>query len=341
MRNRSRRLAGAIALSVAFVVVMPFEAIATPPLGFGAAVKARVGQTKIGAVQALEGKIDRKLELVRVYGLWNEVFPDSYARWLTDPTSTQTAPGTAGGRTLIYSIKAKRTDGTRILWSDIANAAFGSPLHDQMVLWAQRIKAFGQPIYLSFNHEPESAENKPSGGSAEYIAAWKRFQAVFASQNVTNVTWTWIATAFGFSAKRRQIATRYYPGDAYVDVIAVDGYNWYECRPEAKLEWKSAQEVFQDFRTWTALHPSKPVIVTEYGSVEDQGDATRKARWIADASAWFKAWDQLTAVLYWSSNATKKYPDCVFFADTSQASTAAFREMGLDPAYRPDFQTIS
>jgi hypothetical protein len=326
-------------IAVSLVLAVAATAWATPPLGFGAAVKARAGQTKIQAVQSLEGKIDRKLELVRVYGVWNDPFPDEYVRWLTDAASGQTAPGTPGGRTLIYSIKAKRTDGTRIPWADIANAPFGSALYDQIVSWARRIKTFGQPMYLSFNHEPESAENSPNGTPAEYIAAWKRVRTIFQNQGVTNVTWTWIATAFGFTAKRNQVAARYYPGDAYVDVIGVDGYNWYRCRPNAQLEWKSAQAVFQEFRAWAAQHPSVPVIVTEFGSVEDPADAARKARWISEASSWFKAWDQLTAAVYWSSNATKKFPDCVFFADTSPESTAAYRGMGLDPAYRPDFQT--
>jgi hypothetical protein len=304
---------------------------------FGAAVKPRSGQTKIGAVQALENKIGRKLRLVRVYDLWNSDFPDSYTSWLTTPAGyDQSQPATQGGRTLVLSIKAKTTGGTVIPWSTIASAQPGSAVYTQMETWAERIKAFGQPIYLSFNHEPEAAANRANGTGADYVAAWNALRDVFDAHGVTNVTWTWIATAYGFTTTR---ARAYYPlgaggADSAVDVIGVDGYNWSTCRPDAPLAWKSASAVFANFRTWvTQNHPTKNVIVTEFGSVEDPADPMRKASWISDAAAWFKGWDQVVGALYWSSHAAQKYPDCQFFADTSANSTAAFKAMGADPAY--------
>jgi hypothetical protein len=304
---------------------------------FGAAVKPRSGQTKIGAVQSLENEIGRKLRLVRVYDLWNSDFPDSYTSWLTTPPMYDpTKPATQGGRTLVLSIKATMIGGTVVPWSTIASAQPGSAVYAQMETWAERIKAFGQPIYLSFNHEPEAASSKPNGGAADYVAAWNALRAVFAAHGVTNVTWTWIATAYGFTTGK---AKPYYPlgsggADTAVDVIAVDGYNWFTCRPDARLAWKPASLVFANFRSWvTQTHPSKPVIVTEFGSVEDPADANRKANWISDAAAWFKAWDRVVGAMYWSSNAAKKYPDCLFFVDTSTSSTSAFAAMGADPAY--------
>ena len=336
MRPRPTRWLAALA-AAAFVcsmaVSMP-EASATPPLMFGAAVKAHAKLGPIGSVQNLEKKIGRKLRLIRVYDVWNAPFPDSYTSWLTDPTSTQTGPGTPGGRTLVLSIKAVRSDGTRIPWSSIGSASPGSTLYAQIVGWANAIEAFGQPLYLSFNHEPEAATNNPNGTATDYIAAWRNIHAIFDAQGVSNVTWTWIGTAFGFTAKANLKATRYYPGDDVVDVIGADGYNWYTCRPEAQLAWKTAAQIFGGFRTWVSTnHPTKPVIVTEFGSVEDPADATRKAGWITDAAAWFKGWNQVSGAMYWSSHAATKYPNCVFYADTSANSTTAFAQMGADPDY--------
>ena len=334
--NRRRAaVAASIGLAAAVWLALVPPAGAGSLMKFGAAVKPRSGQSKIGAVKSLETKIGRKLRVVRVYDLWNSAFPDDYTAWLTTPsTYDQSKPATQGGRTLILSIKAKKLDGTVIPWSAIATAGPRSELYADMESWAERIKAFGQPIYLTLNHEPEAAANKPNGSAADYVAAWQSFRSVFAAHGVTNVTWTWIATAYGFTTGR---APAYYPtapGDTAVDVIAADGYNWSDCRPDARLAWKSASSVFGNFRAWVAAnHPAKPVIITEFGSVEDPDDPDRKAGWITDAGEWFKAWDQVVGALYWSSTATWKYPNCVFFADTSTASTNAFAAMGADPAY--------
>jgi len=325
-------------LLAALVSVAPFStADAGTLMKFGAAVKPRSGQTKIRAVQSLENEIGRKLRVVRVYDLWDSDFPDTYTSWLTTPsTYDPSKPATQGGRTLILSIKAKRTDGTVVPWSSIASAKPGSALYQQMESWAERIKSLGQPIYLSFNHEPEAAANTNNGSAGDYVAAWNAFRAVFAAHGVTNVTWTWIATAYGFTTGK---VKAYYPlaadgADTAVDVIAVDGYNWSDCRPDAPLAWKSASSIFGSFKSWaTQNHPGKPVIITEFGSVEDPADPNRKASWISDAAAWFKAWPQVVGALYWSSTATSKYPNCVFYVDTSSASTRAFATMGADPAY--------
>ncbi len=326
-----------LSLTLLLVAIAAAQSSAGTLMKFGAAVKPRSGQTKIGAVQSLETKIGRKLRVVRVYDLWNSDFPDSYTSWLTTPAGYDpTQPGTQGGRTLALSIKAKTTGGTVIPWSSIASAQPGSALYAQMETWAERIKAFGQPIYLTFHHEPEAAASRNNGTGADYVAAWNAFRAIFTAHGVTNVTWTWIATAYGFTTTR---ARAYYPlasggADTAVDVVAVDGYNWSTCRPDAPLGWKPASTVFANFRTWVSQnHPSKPVIVTEFGSVEDPADPMRKATWISDAAAWFKGWGQVVGALYWSSNAAKKYPDCQFFVDTSANSTAAFKTMGADPAY--------
>jgi len=335
------RIALAVCAALVLSLFAPSTAWAGSLMTFGAAVKPRSGQTKIKAVQALETEIGRKLHVVRVYDLWNSPFPDSYTSWLTTPAGFDvTKPGTQGGRTLVLSIKATKLDGTKVPWSSIASAQPGSAVHDQIVSWANEIKSFGQPIYLSFNHEPEAAASSTLGTPADYIGAWNRIRQVFAAQGVTNATWIWIGTAFGFTSNRNFKATRYYPlapdgSDTAVDVIGVDGYNWYTCRPDAQLAWKSASSVFGGFYTWvTTNHPTKPVIITEFGSVEDPADPNRKASWISDAAAWFKSWNQVVGALYWSSHAAAKYPNCVFYVDTSTTSANAFAAMGADPSYR-------
>lgn len=84
-----------------------------------------------------------------------------------------------------------------------------------------------------------------------------------------------------------------YPGDAYVDYVALDGYNWaYQPDDAGNVtpEWKSFREVFDDAYAEVSAVTSKPMLIAEFACAEDDTfDGSRKAAWIADAFAQLKA----------------------------------------------------
>src|SRR5215211_6953201 len=94
---------------------------ARKPLLFGAYAIPRNGQSATSAVTALESSIGRQLGAVRVYDLWDTAFPDSATRAWRD-----------GGRTVVLSVKAKRTNGATVTWRSIADAAPGSTVYGEI-----------------------------------------------------------------------------------------------------------------------------------------------------------------------------------------------------------------
>ena len=116
-------------------------------------------------------------------------------------------------------------------WATVANAKPGTSLHADIVRWAKTVKSRGYPIQLAFGHEPEAAIRRDLGTPSEYKAAWRNVVTIFRQQGVTNVKWTFQATAWGFRAKSTadNYAPRYYPGDDLVEVIGGDAYNWHTC----------------------------------------------------------------------------------------------------------------
>ena len=187
---------------------------------FGAFPGPRGGQSREQAVLALETQIGRPLAGVRVFDLWNTPFPDAYTTWLRDT-----------GHTVFLSVKAKRVNGSTVLWRDIANAQPGSTLYNQIVGWATSVKAFGAPMYFIFNHEPEAGASDSNGSAQEFIAAWRQVITIFRDQGVTNAKYVWTMTDYAFWRTDGGRADLWYPGDAYVDAIASDSYNWSNCRP--------------------------------------------------------------------------------------------------------------
>lgn len=116
-------------------------------------------------------------------------------------------------------------------WRSVTAAAPGSALHNDMVRWAKTIKARGGTILMAFGHEPEVSAKIKQGTSAEYRAAYRKVVDLFRAQGVTNVKWVYQATAWSYRVKSsdRIAAVNWYPGDAYIDVIGGDAYNWYTC----------------------------------------------------------------------------------------------------------------
>ena len=90
----------------------------------------------------------------------------------------------------------------------------------------------GEPVWFTFNHEPEFAENTANGVASDYLAAWRRVVNEFRARGVGNVEFVWIMTDWSFHvpATDRRYAPKWYPGDDYVDHIAADAYNWSTCR---------------------------------------------------------------------------------------------------------------
>jgi hypothetical protein len=310
-----------------FLAVVAFAASAVPagaaaPLYLGAYVGPRAGESSRQAFERFESQIGRPLAVARVYDLWDTPFPDSYDNWLRN-----------SDHILALSVKARRMNGNRVMWSDIAAAQPGSALYNDMVSWASRIKAFGGPVWFSFNHEPEAATNDGNGNATQFIAAWRRFVTVMRSQGLTNVKYVWSATDYAFWRTDGRRAELWYPGDAYVDAIAADAYNWSTCRPGVNTPWWSLEQIVDPLRRFGQVHPDEELMLLEFASYEDPLSAGRKAQWFNAVRQLFgkPGWEQFTAALAFDTYS--QHPTCLWPADSTASSLTAFRALAADPLF--------
>jgi hypothetical protein len=305
---------------------------------FGAYPRERAGETERQAVERIEGQIDRPLAVVREFALWDSDFPTGYHDWLAQ-----------SDHPMFFSVKSKRTTGV-VRWRDIADAPKGSTLHGQIVDWARSIRDYPEHVFFTFNHEPEAAASDPMGDHVDYIDAWRRIHRIFDRKGATNVTWIWIMTDFAFDLPPNDARGRYaplwYPGDRWVDGMAIDAYNWHWCRVEddIKNNWESLEHIADNdssssilgFRDFAAQHPAEGAYLAEWATVENSGaqpGATQtKAQWISEAASYLKGWDQLQGILYFNTT-DKFYHSCRWWIDTSTGSLNAFRAMANDPFY--------
>lgn len=147
--------------------------------------------------------------------------------------------------------------------------------------WATDARAWGHPFFLRFNHEMNIGGQFPwnyqdgVNTAADYVAAWRHVRDIFTAVGATNATWVWCPNIYYFWGGKALPFESAYPGDAYVDWVALDGYNFGGTRG-----WMTFQSVFSDAYTALGrLAPTKPVMLGEFACNEAGGD---KGAWIRD-----------------------------------------------------------
>ncbi|MDO5576193.1 MAG: glycosyl hydrolase [Fibrobacter sp.] len=146
--------------------------------------------------------------------------------------------------------------------------------------YAKGIKSYGKEIWLRPFHEANGdwydwGIAKSGAGNTEQtlIDAWKHVVTIFRDLEVTNVKWVWTTNATNSGSAT---FTGWFPGDDWVDMVSIDGYNW--GTTQSWSQWNSFAEVFTP--AYNALSISqKPLFIAEFSSSEHGGD---KAQWITD-----------------------------------------------------------
>ncbi|MDV6260315.1 glycosyl hydrolase [Rhodococcus yunnanensis] len=164
--------------------------------------------------------------------------------------------------------------------ADIAAGAFD----DYLYRWADELVAHGSVVYLRFAHEPNGTWYpwSPAGGTEPetYVAAWRHVHDLFASKGASNVKWVW-APNVPVPQENRPIR-QWYPGDEYVDVIGIDGYNWGTSTPDQS--WIGPSDLFgSSLDELRSISADKPIVITEVGSAEQGGS---KSDWIEELVAY-------------------------------------------------------
>jgi beta-mannanase len=196
--------------------------------------------------------------------------------------------------------------------------------------------AYGGPLLLRWGHEfngnwyPWGIVNNNSDPTM-YVRAYQHVHDLVVAAGATNVQWVWCFNNGATPDASFNDPARSYPGDSYVDWVAVDGYNW-----GFGPSWDPTGNHWTDFDTMfasaydkaRAIAPNRPVMIAETASSEDGGD---KAQWISDMSARLQSgrYPDLKSVLYFDQDKEERW------SGTSSASAqAAFRTWVNQPFMR-------
>ena len=161
-------------------------------------------------------------------------------------------------------------------------------------------------------------------GPLKYVKAWRHMHDIFVQEGATNAVWVWAPDKGDSPKDNWNHWLKYYPGDAYVDWVGFDGYNWGTAATTWASSWTSFEDTFlpiyRDFAS------RKPIMIAETASAEAGGD---KGRWMADAQAMIKArWPDVVAVTWFDDNKETDWR-----VDSSSSALAAYRRWVHDPYF--------
>lgn len=131
--------------------------------------------------------------------------------------------------------------------------------------------------------------------SSIYKDLWRYIYKKFDEKGADNVIWVWNPNELDFPDFKWNHYTNYFPGEEYVDIVGVTGYNTGDFyRGET---WRSFENIYDEFMLeYKETFIGFPFMITEFGSSIYGGD---KAKWIEEMFNVIDKYD-FKAAIYWN-----------------------------------------
>lgn len=124
--------------------------------------------------------------------------------------------------------------------------------------YAREVAAYGYPVVISFAHEMNGNWYSWGAGhqpASAYVAAWRHVVQLFRDEGASNVTWMW--TVNSTNAAGNNPLRQWWPGQAWVNWVGIDGYYYRSTDTFDSVFGKTAAQI----RTFT----SAPILISETG----------------------------------------------------------------------------
>ena len=210
--------------------------------------------------------------------------------------------------------------------------------------WAAQAKAFGRPFFVAWGLEMNGTWFPWSGyfygggrelskdlfaGPELFKAAYRRVVDRVRAAGAKNIIWLFHVNNYSYPLDEWNEVKQYYPGDDYVDWLAMSAYG----KQFRRDPWISASDTLTyAYDDLCAVSPNKPIMLAEWGIGEfpDSGD---KAQWIEEAFGIMKSrFPRLKAAVFWSER--WQNDDGTFSnlrVTSSPQSIEAYRKAVADP----------
>jgi len=288
----------------------------TSPLRWG--IFEKTSPKNFTYLNALEKKLDYKFDVVTRYqSLTGRYFP-------TDDLQNAYKNGRLVELTLQTFLWGAPDEQNESIMYDILNGQYDNFLND----YAKKLKSFGHPVLFRLNNEMNGdwcwySAYFTGKDTDIYKAVWRYVYQVFQDNGVDNVIWIWNPQTPSKPTFKWNYYLMHYPGDEYVDVIGLTGYNYGTFYPGET--WRSFDAIYRGIYDDYSRNFQKPFMIAEFGSNSIGGD---KAAWIHDMFAVLPQYNRIKLAVWWSATDfnAKGQPARIYLLDENAATIQAFSE---------------
>ncbi|MDR3277879.1 MAG: glycoside hydrolase family 26 protein [Oscillospiraceae bacterium] len=209
--------------------------------------------------------------------------------------------------------------------------------------FARGAKAFGKPFLFRLNNEMNSDWTSYSGVTnlldpELYAENWRTVYRIFEEEGVDNAIWIFNPNDRDAPPNAWNSAAAYYPGNEYVQLFGVTGYNNGDYYRDVTGEYWREFDVIYDKITRDAagMYDAFPWIITEFSSSSVGGD---KAKWIDGMFKNLPNYPRIKAAVWFSSADYDVADDTIaarpYWIDETDETLAAFRKGLLSQQAKP------
>jgi hypothetical protein len=282
---------------------LPVQLPTTPESYLG--VYAHGVPDSYSGVDAFKNAIGANPDVLMYYSGWYEPFQAKFA--------AQAAKN--GEVPLVVMDPAKGPGGI-----SVARIAAGK-YDGYLSAYAEAVRAYRHPVIISFAHEMNGSWYSwgyKRTAPKTFVAAWRHVVTLFRALGAKNVTWLWTVNIINDTQRGRiPSPAPWWPGNAYVNWVGIDGYY-------LKPSWKFAPLFGPTIAAVRAL-TGRPILIAETGAVPAAGQSAK----IADVFAGIRQYGLLGFVWFNSTNSIGQR-----FGMSNPAAVAAFRK-GASAYTRP------
>jgi hypothetical protein len=204
--------------------------------------------------------------------------------------------------------------------------------------------------WFKWSCSPGAANGSVNYCGQPFIDAWRRVVGIFKARGATNVGFWWNPGERVNDIWRTRIDSSY-PGDAYVDWVGAESYNW--CYVDENCWTTPLHPGWGEFRElsfydslgyccgrsiYSVYGPRKPFAPGEHGTVYDPNQPAKKGQWFRNELAAAKTMAYLVGLSYFDQDVSMETgtydPKRQFMVDypTSNPDVyAGFKALAADP----------
>ncbi|MEQ8201421.1 MAG: glycosyl hydrolase [Syntrophomonadaceae bacterium] len=194
--------------------------------------------------------------------------------------------------------------------------------------YAREVAGFGHPVLFRPFNEMNGDWCAYSGYHTSrdpeiFKELYKYIYRIFAEAGADNVIWIWNPNERAFPDFKWNNEVMYYPGDRYVDVVGLTGYNAGTYYPGET--WRSFAEIYDPLCTKATAWYDKPMMITEFASSSVGGS---KEQWVTDMFVRRADYPGIKVAIWWNGCDFDRQGNIArpYFIDETEGLTAIFRD---------------